>query len=364
MLDRRHRTSQNSLHEVELSEPTPYTIPGISEHPGTDYSCNFSSLHRKEYSLYFEDTREGDLLSTHTNHNKQDRAASSTTDKDFWWETMYDAIVLSGGGTKGLMQLGAIQYYIDKNLIDITNVKHYSGTSIGAAICFLMACGLTPYDILHELLNLESFFDGRDALSFTKLPEKLGLMTTERFGQTIENIAADKVWTPITFQELYEQTGNTLYITATNVSSGKGVVFSRHTHPDLDCVYAVRMSCSLPFIFERMKYKNDYYADGGLTNNFPVEVVSQKRVLAITTTSPPSRVMLESLFPYLYRLMMIPIQENSRMRMNAIPDNTTVVKVHWNRAPFFSLSLSDSEKKNMFEAGWNCAERERESVEI
>ena len=50
---------------------------------------------------------------------------------------MYNAIVLCGGGIKGISILGGIQYMIDQKLF--TEVKYYSGTSIGAVICYFLA---------------------------------------------------------------------------------------------------------------------------------------------------------------------------------------------------------------------------------
>ena len=67
----------------------------------------------------------------------------------------YDTLVLAGGGTKGILTLGALQYAFD-NLF-LTNVKNYIGTSAGAMICFLLCIGYKPIEIIvyictHRLL--------------------------------------------------------------------------------------------------------------------------------------------------------------------------------------------------------------------
>jgi predicted acylesterase/phospholipase RssA len=59
---------------------------------------------------------------------------------------LYEAIVLSGGGLKGFGLLGGLQYMVDsKRFVD--DVLFYSGTSIGAVICYFLAIGYTPIEM-------------------------------------------------------------------------------------------------------------------------------------------------------------------------------------------------------------------------
>ena len=59
---------------------------------------------------------------------------------------MYDTLVLSGGGVNGILELGALQYCNDKNLL--SSIKTYVGTSIGSIICYLLIIGYTPVEII------------------------------------------------------------------------------------------------------------------------------------------------------------------------------------------------------------------------
>jgi predicted acylesterase/phospholipase RssA len=79
-----------------------------------------------------------------------------------------------------------------------------------------------------------------------------------------------------TFKDLYDITGRELIVTASNVSNGNIEYYSVKTTPDMLIHKAIRRSCSFPFFFdtvlEKDKDKNNYYVDGGLLSNYPLEI--------------------------------------------------------------------------------------------
>ena len=48
------------------------------------------------------------------------------------------------------------------------------------------------------------------------------------------------------------------------------------THPDLKIYDAIHMSCSLPIIFDPIKINGNFYIDGGLYANAPIQIVLQE----------------------------------------------------------------------------------------
>ena len=48
------------------------------------------------------------------------------------------------------------------------------------------------------------------------------------------------------------------------------VELSHETYPDMKLLTAISMSIAIPFLFQPVLYKNVYYCDGGLVNNFPI----------------------------------------------------------------------------------------------
>ena len=60
--------------------------------------------------------------------------------------TDFDTLVLSGGSSKGILILGALQYAQDNFLLN--KINKYIGTSVGSIICFLLLIGYTPIEIM------------------------------------------------------------------------------------------------------------------------------------------------------------------------------------------------------------------------
>jgi len=93
-------------------------------------------------------------------------------------EVNYDTLVLAGAGVKGILTLGALQCAYDNFLL--RDIKIYIGTSSGAIICFLLAIGYTPIEIvvyictnkLMEKLqhfNIVAMINGSGASSYTSI---------------------------------------------------------------------------------------------------------------------------------------------------------------------------------------------------
>ncbi len=66
-----------------------------------------------------------------------------------------------------------------------------------------------------------------------------------------------------------------LHITGTN-EQGELEIFSNETEPDMPVALAVRISASLPGVFDPVMYKGKKYIDGGAANNLPVNIFYDK----------------------------------------------------------------------------------------
>ena len=80
---------------------------------------------------------------------RDDDTVSSSSSDDEYHITKHDTLVLPGGGIKGLTILGALQYCHDNFLL--TDIVNYVGTSSGSMICYLLAIGYTPVDIITNI---------------------------------------------------------------------------------------------------------------------------------------------------------------------------------------------------------------------
>lgn len=203
----------------------------------------------------------------------------------------YDTLVLSGGGFRGIAQLGCLDYlYKQKKLI---KVKTFIGTSIGAIINYLLIIGFTPQEIvsyiccndivpnvtaetnkvLSSLLTIlvsENKLDrAKDILSKIS---KYGIFDYNKIYSTLETMTRQKLDLIPTLEELYYITEKTLIVCTYkyNNNNGKACYISYKTNPTLNCLDALRMSSNIPLIFGEYSFEDYKYIDGGIIDNFPI----------------------------------------------------------------------------------------------
>ena len=157
------------------------------------------------------------------------------------------AVVLSGGGARGAIQLGVLQA-LDEYKIKIDAI---SGTSIGSIIGALYSAGVKPYRIL-DIIQSKKF---KDMFHFTW--HKRGLMDMSK----LKKILKDNIET-----NSFESLNIPFHICVSNIDTGKYEIFSKGS-----LFNKVSASASIPIVFEPVKIGDYYYVDGGLFNNLPVE---------------------------------------------------------------------------------------------
>jgi predicted acylesterase/phospholipase RssA len=212
-----------------------------------------------------------------------------------------EILVLSGGAIKGIYLLGALYGLNGKheNIVDTQKFSTYVGTSSGAIICFLLSIGYSPYDIFVSLLksdNLLSINLDNLRLSSTQkdsngmIEKKGGIFSTYHIYDHVKNqIRLKNLPASITFRQHFEKTGKKLVIMAFNLTQRREDIFEANTTPDMSILHALKLSACIPIIFEPLKYKNDFYVDGGIWNNFPVNIAVRYKnknnswILAMTT---------------------------------------------------------------------------------
>jgi NTE family protein len=83
----------------------------------------------------------------------------------------------------------------------------------------------------------------------------------------------------ITFEELFKSTNKKLTIIGTNLSKSQEVIFNYKNTPNFSVISALRISMSVPIIFTPVKYEDDFYIDGGVVNNFPINHCSKNSTI-------------------------------------------------------------------------------------
>ena len=263
----------------------------------------------------------------------------------------FDTLVLSGGSIHSIIILGALQYATDNYLIN--KIHTYVGTSAGALCGYLLAIGYDPIEIVVYLctkqilermkhFNVVAMMNGGGATTFSYIHEQLERMTIEKIGKLI------------TLGDLYTLFGKTLICITHNFTSGKQEILSHETYPDMPCLIALRMSSNLPFIFDTFKYMGSFYVDGGLSNNFPINIGEQRgeKVLGLVLHCIRNfNKNTDNMIEYIYQLMSIPVIQTVEEKIEKASDKCTIVTIKPDSTLFFDFNLDTHTKLEMFSKG-------------
>ena len=203
--------------------------------------------------------------------------------------TDYSHFVISGGGLYGVCMLGVLRYlYIENKL---KNVKYVAGNSIGSFFALAFCLDIEVIDleniikdiiydnnIIIDKSNLGNVFLYNGILDLNIILNKLRKYINSKY-----NI------NDITFIELSKKFGKNLYISTTNINTGDNVIFSTDNYPNISIFDATCASMSIPYFAIPVKINNEYYVDGLLTNNFPLNIfknVHKDNILGIVIKIP------------------------------------------------------------------------------
>jgi predicted acylesterase/phospholipase RssA len=187
----------------------------------------------------------------------------------------FTSIVIAGGAFKVLATIGCIKYLEERNMI--ASIKNYVGTSAGAMMCFFLVLGYKSQDItdfITENIHDDNIctFDIEGIFNFFST---YGVCDGKNLTTFFERILYKKhKLKDITFMEVAKRLGKNLVVAVSNLTKEQTEYFSVDTVPDMSVIFALRISCSIPFVFTPVSYKDQLYVDGGLYQNFPIKYFS------------------------------------------------------------------------------------------
>lgn len=211
------------------------------------------------------------------------------------------ALVLSGGGARGISQIGVIQGLISSGI----NINYIVGTSIGAIVGGLYASGYSPRE-LEDILSSEEWNEAVN-LSDGNLRNLLFIDQKQIYDRNIitlkfsnfkfvvpeavtEGTAFDKLLQKLIWRGTYQPVSdfNKLKIpfraVTTDLVSGKSVSISNG-----NLSKAMRASASIPLRYSPIKQDSMILVDGGILANLPVAQAMEFNpdlIIAVNTTSP------------------------------------------------------------------------------
>lgn len=286
-------------------------------------------------------------------------------------------LILCGGGMRGIALLGALRYLEEKGLLD--EIHTYIGTSCGSMIAALLNIGFSIDELFKFMLNLD--ISSVAQFQITKIITHFGLDSGNTIVYLIKQLFIKKGFDDnITFKSLYELTGKHLIITGTDVNEHSIKYLDYENTPNLRVVDAIRISSSIPFLFTAPLYKGHYYVDGGVLDNFPYHLVSDKdEVIALklgykdsfrkelfcscdacstqngedcTTVEAAEISSLEDFSINLVHTLLDEI-EYLRNKETNYKDSTIIIKTE--KCSSFSFNMEKYKKQELFDCGYESA---------
>lgn len=165
------------------------------------------------------------------------------------------AVVLGGGGARGLSHIGVLKALEEKKIpIDII-----VGTSAGALVGGLYASGMKVADIerIGTDIGWNKISDFSAIRLFTLITAE-SLLSTDKLEKYLEKHIGNRRFDelPIPFACI-----------ACDIKTGERIVFK-----DGEVAFAMRASATIPGVFEPVEYRHRLLIDGGIVDNLPVDI--------------------------------------------------------------------------------------------
>lgn len=197
------------------------------------------------------------------------------------------AVVLSGGGAKGVAHVGVLKVLEENNI----PIDYICGTSIGAIVGGLYTMGWSPEKILNFMKDddfmtwLTGIIEPNDQYLFRKFERDPNLLSVY-FDEKVNISFASSILPPtglnlkmlqFTAQasELCKRDFDSLMVPyfsmGADVNNEEPLVFDTGRVGT-----AIRASMSIPLVFSPVKVGDRLIVDGGVQNNFPVDVAKEK----------------------------------------------------------------------------------------
>lgn len=210
------------------------------------------------------------------------------------------ALSLSGGGSRGLSQIGVLKALKEAEI----PIHLIVGTSMGSIVGGLYAAGydLTDLDSIavntnwDELLASDRRTNRRDLFIDQKLSEDRAILALrlnklkpilpssindgQKFSNYLNLLALQS---PFPIKENFDELSIPFRAVSTNLETGEPYVLSRGL-----LTQALRASSSVTFFLSPVKYDSLILVDGGLVANIPVEITRNEGadlIIAVNTTS-------------------------------------------------------------------------------
>lgn len=262
---------------------------------------------------------------------------------------MYKYGVFQGGGVKGIALVGALQVAESRGI----SFEGVGGASAGAIVAALYAAGYSAAEmrLILDGVQFDALLD-RASLGRLALAKNLGLYRGKLFQNWIHKHLLNKG------VRFFKDCPKQLRIVATNLTERTLAVLDAESQPNLEVAEAIRMSMSIPFVFEPVQLGRNLMVDGGVLSNFPLSLFDGNETLGFRLHSKSASLPFapEGYREYLVAIMgaMLDGRDNYDVQTKKLAG---LIEIDPGRFSSTQFKLSDSEKADLYERGVSASSR-------
>ena len=311
-------------------------------------------------------------IGTASAQKKQNTAISPTTRPKI-------GIALSGGGAKGAAHIGVLKYLEEIGM----PIDYVTGTSMGSIIGGLYSLGYTPDELAQLIADIDwslymsnnvdrrfqsSSIRARNSTYLFSVPFGPGYLSKKAFDilSTLPSGVINGASLTNLFSRLslgyndsinFSQLPIPFSCVATDILTGDSVILNHGNFAK-----AIRSSMAIPGVFSPVEWNGHLLADGGMVNNFPVDLCLDMGAdyvigieLAEELASDPEQ--MKSLPQQLTQYLSIAVQNNRSENRNLCD-----VYMHPDITGYNMLSFSHAAIDTMVRRGYECAKSHHDEL--
>jgi NTE family protein len=303
-------------------------------------------------------------------------------------------LVFEGGGILGVAYLGALDYL---NEIDILpTIKNVAGSSSGA-LTSCLACFNLPFKELKTMAatldykkiieqkviplrcvnndfrnNFEKMFGNIN--SIYRLIHNYGWYSNNYFYNWIKKVIEtqfdkNKKKPPYTFEDfknkdihIEKRPFKDLYVIGTDISYKTSVIFSYETTPKMEVAEAVKISMSIPLLFETVKIKDNnkeyVFVDGGLMRNYPINIFDHNMInyetLGIQFCNNTKYKETKNIVDYITNLFDALLKVQEDIYNNDPINKVRTITINTGGISSLDFNISDNDYKFLYDQGYEA----------
>ena len=262
---------------------------------------------------------------------------------------------MSGGSIKGFAFIGALKYLEDNNHINLSKINNYIGTSAGSMISFFLSLDYSLKEIEDFIMSF-NFKMLIPELNIENLLVNHGIDNGDKIMFVIMNFLKEKYDTyDITFEEHYNLTKKKLTIIGTNFTKNSEEVFNYINTPNMSVRLAIRISISIPILFTPVLYNSNYYVDGCIINNFPMNYCNSETTLGLYIKNGNSKE-LDNILTLFNGCLSIIVDTLSTKHFYYL-QNYNIIEIENTNAEITNFDIDNEKKQNIINVGIMYAEK-------